>query len=92
MVLRVLGYAVTTILVVQAGFASTHPAAGEQADTNRAHANQGPAGPTRTGKERLDGKGSDEQRLDNCRVPLDRRGEKPRPDICGNDAGAAPAR
>jgi hypothetical protein len=31
-------------------------------------------------KERLSDKASDEQRVDNCRVPLDRRGTKPRPD------------
>jgi hypothetical protein len=31
-------------------------------------------------KEKLSDKASDEQRVDNCRVPLDRRGSKPRPD------------
>jgi hypothetical protein len=36
-------------------------------------------GPT-TGKERLSDKASDEQRVDNCRVPAERRGSKPRPD------------
>jgi len=40
-----------------------------------------PSGP-RTGKERLGGKWTDEQRLDNCKVPLDKRGPKPRPDAC----------
>ena len=45
--------------------------------------------PTRTGKERLGGKASDEQRIDNCKVPLDLRGPKPRPDECGDVAGAA---
>jgi hypothetical protein len=39
-------------------------------------------GPTSTAKERLGGKASDEQRVDNCKVPLDRRGPKPRPDEC----------
>jgi hypothetical protein len=42
--------------------------------------------PTRTAKERLGGKANDEQRVDNCKVPLDQRGRKPRPDECG--AGA----
>jgi hypothetical protein len=42
--------------------------------------------PTRTAKERLAGKASDEQRVDNCKVPLDRRGPKPRPDECGDSA------
>ena len=32
------------------------------------------AGPTRTAKERLGGKASDEQRVDNCKVPPDLRG------------------
>lgn len=35
-----------------------------------------------TGKERLGEKWKDEQRLDNCKVPPDKRGSKPRPDIC----------
>jgi hypothetical protein len=39
--------------------------------------------PTRTGKERLGGKASDEQRVDNCKVPPDLRGPTPRPDNCG---------
>jgi len=38
--------------------------------------------PTRTGKERLGVKASDGQRVDNCKVPRDRRGPKPRPDEC----------
>lgn len=33
-----------------------------------------------TGKERLSDKGSDNQRTDNCRVPIDRRGNRARPD------------
>jgi hypothetical protein len=40
----------------------------------------------RTAKERLGGKASDEQRVDNCKVPLDLRGPKPRPDECRNSA------
>jgi hypothetical protein len=42
--------------------------------------------PTRTAKERLGRKASDEQRVDNCKVPLDRRGPKPRPDECDDGA------
>ena len=34
----------------------------------------------KTLKEKLSDKASDEQRVDNCRVPRDRRGTKPRPD------------
>jgi hypothetical protein len=39
-----------------------------------------------TGKERLGEKWNDEQRLDNCNVPVDKRGPKPRPDACENAA------
>jgi len=42
-----------------------------------------PSGEKRAGdtlKERLSDKASDEQRVDNCRVPLDRRGTRKRPD------------
>jgi hypothetical protein len=37
-----------------------------------------------TGKERLGNKWMDEQRVDNCKVPIDRRGTKPRPDVCSH--------
>jgi hypothetical protein len=40
-------------------------------------------GPDRlTGKERLGEKWKDDQRVDNCRVPIDKRGAKGRPDSC----------
>jgi hypothetical protein len=35
-----------------------------------------------TGKERLGRKWTDEQRIDNCNVPPDKRGPKPRPSAC----------
>jgi hypothetical protein len=44
--------------------------------------------PTRTGKERLGRKSSDEQRIDNCNVPVELRGPKPRPDDCASDVNA----
>jgi hypothetical protein len=37
---------------------------------------------TQTGKERLGNKWMDEQRTDNCNVPIDKRGTKSRPDTC----------
>src|SRR5688572_7093700 len=37
---------------------------------------------TVTGKERLGGKWTDEQRIDNCNVPIDKRGSRPRPGGC----------
>ena len=38
--------------------------------------------PTLTGKERLGRKWMDEQRIDNCNVPIDKRGTKLRPSAC----------
>lgn len=35
-----------------------------------------------TGKERLGRKWMDEQRIDNCNVPIDKRGTRPRPSAC----------
>jgi hypothetical protein len=40
-------------------------------------------------KERLSDKASDDQRMDNCRVPLERRGTRPRPECA--DRSTAPA-
>jgi hypothetical protein len=37
---------------------------------------------TLTGKERLGRKWMDEQRIDNCNVPIDMRGSRPRPSLC----------
>jgi hypothetical protein len=37
---------------------------------------------TLTGKERLGRKWMDEQRIDNCNVPIDKRGSKARPSVC----------
>jgi hypothetical protein len=39
---------------------------------------------TLTGKERLGRKWMDEQRIDNCNVPIDKRGFKARPSVCPN--------
>ena len=41
-------------------------------------------GPLLTGKERMGRKWMDEQRIDNCNVPIDKRGSKPRPSDCMN--------
>jgi hypothetical protein len=37
---------------------------------------------TLTGKERLGPKWTDEQRVDDCKVPIDKRGSRPRPSDC----------
>ena len=54
------------------------------------HAAAGPPEPL-TLKERLSEKWSDEQRVDNCKVPLDKRGPRPRPDTCASPRPAAAA-
>ncbi|MCI0465972.1 MAG: hypothetical protein L0Y57_03060 [Beijerinckiaceae bacterium] len=43
------------------------------------------AGAVKTGKERLGDKASDGQRLDDCKVPLIRRGPEIRPDECSSN-------
>jgi len=53
-----------------------------------------PAEPAKTSKERLSDKASDDQRVDNCRVPPERRGPKARPDcpeVAPASAGPKPA-
>ena len=45
--------------------------------------------PVRTAKERLGVKASDEQRVDNCKVPIELRGAKSRPDECGDGASTS---
>ena len=72
---------VAMTLVVQVGFAAAGGASREEGE-----AKQVQTGPVLTGKERLGGKPSDEQRVDNCNVPLDLRGPKLRPDYCGDGA------
>ena len=62
------------LLVASAAPGATPPANGEASNVQ----------PTRTAKERLGGKASDEQRVDNCKVPLELRGPKSRPDQCGD--------
>ena len=75
--ITLIGAAVTWPLV-----ASAQPRATRQsADGEAGHVQA-----TRTAKERLGRKASDEQRVDNCKVPLDLRGPKPRPDECGDGA------
>ena len=78
---RTLARAAALTLALQAGLA----AAGERAREG-SNATQIEAAPTRTGKERLGGKASDEQRVENCKVPRDRRGAITRPDTCREDA------
>jgi len=64
--------------------ASAQPRATRQSADGEA----GHVQPTQTAKERLGRKASDEQRVDNCKVPPDLHGPKPRPDECGDGGGA----
>jgi len=67
-------------LAASAALAQAPPSAGA-GDASARAARETP-GPVRTGKERLGNKWNDEQRVDNCKVPPDKRGAKPRPDAC----------
>ena len=87
MMLLTLGRIAAMMLITQLGLAP----AGE-APRQEGEARQLQAGSTRTGKERLGGKATDEQRVDNCKVPLDLRGSTPRPDDCGDAPSTAPRR
>ena len=72
------------ILVVAVCFASESFSQDRQPDQTAPGAEAAlPAnGPSRTGKERMGRKWMDEQRIDNCNVPVDKRGSKPRPANC----------
>jgi hypothetical protein len=59
--------------------------AGAQPLPNGGNAASPHSGPVRTGKERLGDKWTDEQRVDNCKVPIEKRGKKPRPGTCPPD-------
>ena len=87
MMFLTLGRIAAMMLITQLGLAP----AGE-APRREGEARQLQAESTRTGKERLGGKASDEQRVDNCKVPPDRRGVIPRPDRCREDASTGSAR
>jgi len=45
-----------------------------------------PANILLTAKERLSNKAADNQRINNCKVPPERRGTKPRPEACKTSA------
>jgi hypothetical protein len=61
--------------------ADGHGQAADRASTTE----QGRTPAAETLKERLSDKASDEQRVDNCKVPKERRGTKPRPRGCATD-------
>ena len=73
---------VLVVLVTAAGAATAHAAdAAAPVDTA--------ASEPKTLKERLGDKASDDQRVDNCKVPVAERGSKLRPDDCMHRRSAA---
>jgi hypothetical protein len=74
------------VVVSLPAFAQDQPAVtGERAMVPSAAIPSRPNAPELlTAKERLSEKWTDEQRVDNCKVPIDKRGPKPRPDTCPN--------
>jgi Protein of unknown function (DUF2380) len=79
MILRVRAHALAWTLILLVALAA--PGATLRANGEASHVL-----PIRTAKERLGGKASDEQRVDNCDVPVDLRGPKSRPDECRDGA------
>ena len=73
-------------VLLLAGWRSAKPEAGAQTSLPANSALDKPAAGAGqlTGKERLGEKWKDEQRIDNCKVSLDKRGTKPRPDGCAH--------
>lgn len=69
---------------VATGLALPPSSAQDRSPAATRSASPAPAAKILTGKERLGPKWTDEQRLDNCNVPLDKRGMRPRPDACEN--------
>ena len=66
------------------GFSSAALAGGKQGGAAGAAASPEMVRPALTGKERLGPKWTDEQRLDNCKVPIAKQGTKPRPSACAD--------
>jgi hypothetical protein len=71
--------ALLTICLALPASAQGRLPAGDRPEPNTAPSNE-PA--VLTGKERLGKKWMDEQRIDNCKVPIDKQGKKPRPSTC----------
>ena len=74
--------AVSTLVFIAFAFSAL---AQDRTSGPTSHIFAGTDRPTLTGKERLGPKWTDEQRIDNCHVPIDKRGDNPRPSSCPND-------
>jgi hypothetical protein len=75
----------TLMALASSAFAQDPAPAGNDRAQRSGTAAPSPARPTEllTAKERLSEKWTDEQRVDDCKVPIDKRGPKPRPDCPG---------
>jgi hypothetical protein len=78
------------LVVTAAGSVLAQQRASDSPTTTAAPPSDAPPPKVLTGKERLGEKWTDEQRVDNCRVPLDKRGAKPRPDACSDGSQQLP--
>ena len=74
-------FLVISLSLVLTGLACRALAEDARLDAERAKA---PPAAKLTGKERLGPKWTDEQRIDNCKVPPDKRGARPRPSACAD--------
>ena len=68
-------------------FASVAVAQDKQPDQTAPRPETAANGQPLTGKERSSRKWMDEQRIDNCNVPVDKRGSRPRPGCLHSPSG-----
>ena len=87
-------HGIVTASILGASVLMTGPVRADEPAPAAATITQVPAtpkpAPVKTGKERLSSKASDEQRVDNCKVPPRLRGATVRPDTCERKMQAIP--
>jgi hypothetical protein len=87
LIMTTTGHALALVLIVASGSLPLAQLQTRVADDSAASLppeGTTPSSRVLTGKERLGEKWKDEQRVDNCNVPIDKRGTRPRPDTCAN--------
>ena len=87
--LKWIGIVTASTLGAFAALAADEPAPTVAPAAVRLPTEQAPT-PVKTGKERLSSKASDEQRVDNCKVPPELRGTAARSDTCERKPQATP--
>jgi hypothetical protein len=78
------GLIAIVLVVTAAGSVLAQHRASDSQTTTASTPSDAPPPKVLTGKERLGEKWTDEQRVDNCKVPVGKRGARPRPDVCSN--------